>query len=392
MVGFRAVLLSVGIVSARAWKVIHDDRGVRAQVDADTPEEHRALANYTEKVARENLAKIEGRRDHADSADGRRKLADASVEAVFFEMHNTQRADTAAGNTPSQPSASNMNQVFWDPALAMVAQNYADECHYEHNPDRSDDFVALKEFASYEVTLASKSVGENIFAHSSKTTSLEELAAWGMTAFFDEYADYTYSSGDCSGVCGHYTQIVWAETRYIGCGIAVCDSLTGIDEGDETYWTENGGVFGVCNYGKAGNNGAAPYEEGVPCTACQDDRQDVCADGSLCGGCMRYNFDACSNYYTSGCSLDWCGSDCEFGCENNANPCSSACYYCYDTCEVDGCSDTPATCCDSGLGDNVGSSCSDATTTTASGVAAGSAVVAVSASAAATAVALALCL
>ena len=58
--------------------------------------------------------------------------------------------------------------------------------------------------------------GENLFeitgAHASPAQVVHEWAA--------EYRDYDYRSNRCSGTCGHYTQIVWRDTRQVGCGVA----------------------------------------------------------------------------------------------------------------------------------------------------------------------------
>ena len=45
------------------------------------------------------------------------------------------------------------------------------------------------------------------------------VASWA-----GERADYDYASNLCKSgkVCGHYTQVVWKNTREVGCGHAVC--------------------------------------------------------------------------------------------------------------------------------------------------------------------------
>ena len=58
---------------------------------------------------------------------------------------------------------------------------------------------------------------------------------WG-----EEAADYAHERDACAPgrQCGHYTQIVWAATREVGCGTAVCPTL---------------GQVWVCNYRPRGN-------------------------------------------------------------------------------------------------------------------------------------------
>ena len=59
-----------------------------------------------------------------------------------------------------------------------------------------------------------------------------------------ELANYDYDTNTCTGVCGHYTQIVWATSLRLGCGSANCSN--------------NYVVY--CNYGPPGNYvGRSPY-------------------------------------------------------------------------------------------------------------------------------------
>ncbi|MCA9635011.1 MAG: hypothetical protein KC420_03145, partial [Myxococcales bacterium] len=84
-----------------------------------------------------------------------------------------------------------------------------------------------------------------------KTTSLlalaRELTAEGrycavllsleVGAWASEASAYNAQTGACSGVCGHYTQIVWSSTSALGCGYATCGA----------------GEIWVCNYDPRGN-------------------------------------------------------------------------------------------------------------------------------------------
>ena len=49
--------------------------------------------------------------------------------------------------------------------------------------------------------------------------------------------------------CGHYTPLVWANTRRVGCARHDCTALT--------YRSSV-----VCDYGPAGNSGGQPYVAG----------------------------------------------------------------------------------------------------------------------------------
>ncbi|KAK8766135.1 hypothetical protein V5799_007084 [Amblyomma americanum] len=61
---------------------------------------------------------------------------------------------------------------------------------------------------------------------------------------------------------GHFTQLVWADTQYVGCGYSYY-TLDGV-EGDRKYQS-----FYVCNYAPTGNVFSMPvYQAGPACSSC----------------------------------------------------------------------------------------------------------------------------
>jgi hypothetical protein len=82
--------------------------------------------------------------------------------------------------------------------------------------------------------------GENLFEMRGASASpAQVVAAWAS-----ESRNYDYNSNRCRGVCGHYTQIVWKDTKEVGCGVA--------RGGGREVW--------VCNYDPPGNwAGKRPY-------------------------------------------------------------------------------------------------------------------------------------
>ncbi|PNF24360.1 hypothetical protein B7P43_G11879 [Cryptotermes secundus] len=67
----------------------------------------------------------------------------------------------------------------------------------------------------------------------------------------------------------HYTQVVWAQTRFVGCG------RRSFRKGQ--FYVEHY----VCNYGPTGNYRGEPlYLTGAPCSRCPEDSE--CTGGVLC--------------------------------------------------------------------------------------------------------------
>ncbi|KAH7373978.1 hypothetical protein KP509_17G082100 [Ceratopteris richardii] len=85
--------------------------------------------------------------------------------------------------------------------------------------------------------------GENIFWGNGKEWSpLDAASDWA-----NEKRWYNYWSNSCLfyDACGHYTQIVWRDSRYVGCARVTCN---------------DGNIFMTCNYYPPGNYiGQRPY-------------------------------------------------------------------------------------------------------------------------------------
>ena len=82
--------------------------------------------------------------------------------------------------------------------------------------------------------------GENAYTISGSTTSPAQVVGY----WAGEARGYDVRSNTCSGVCGHYTQIVWGTTRAVGCAVAT-------DRRREVW---------ACNYDPPGNIvGYRPY-------------------------------------------------------------------------------------------------------------------------------------
>jgi len=136
------------------------------------------------------------------------------------EAHNKYRRKTGGG----------LPDLVWDENIAAYAQQWANHlkqtrrCNMQHRSGR------------YRV----KQYGENLAWSSGRELEAADVVAM----WYSEIKDYNYNNNSCSGVCGHYTQVVWRNSKKVGCGMARC--------GNSEVW--------VCSYDPPGNwVGEKPY-------------------------------------------------------------------------------------------------------------------------------------
>jgi pathogenesis-related protein 1 len=111
----------------------------------------------------------------------------------------------------------------WDNKIAAFAQNYANQ---------RKDCKLIPSGSHY---------GENLAVRAGDMSGTNAVKLW-----LDEYPHYNHYENKCDGgECHHYTQVLWGDSRRIGCGKVRCD---------------NGGTFVTCNYDPPGNiPGQQPY-------------------------------------------------------------------------------------------------------------------------------------
>jgi uncharacterized protein YkwD len=143
-------------------------------------------------------------------------------ERALVEAHNRLRAKHCAP------------PLEWSKKIAASAQKWAGHLH---------QICALQHSGGQ--------YGENLAAGTSGM--LDENRVVSM--WYDESKHYNYKSGGFSMKTGHFTQVVWKETRALGCAKTSCNGLD--------VW--------VCQYDPPGNvegfyrgNVAAPTCAGTP--------------------------------------------------------------------------------------------------------------------------------
>nr|XP_044603867.1 GLIPR1-like protein 1 [Equus asinus] len=178
-------------------------------------------------------------------------ITDQSFIDACVKSHNEMRGKV-------DPPAANMKHMTWDEGLAQIAEAWTKKCKFQHNTCLSK---------SYECHPAFQFVGENMWLGGFRIfTPKSAVVAW-----YNENKFYDINSPSCSRVCGHYTQVVWANSYKVGCAVRICPNLGGAETA----------VF-VCNYGPAGNiRNVIPYTKGASCS--------MCAAGDTCAKKLCHN-------------------------------------------------------------------------------------------------------
>ncbi len=144
--------------------------------------------------------------------DGSQGAAVSPFAREILAAHNAVRAEVK------------VPPLVWSDQLAAVAQKWADR------------LLARHEF-SHNMNVA---YGENLF----EITGAAATAAFVVKSWASESRNYNYAANSCKGVCGHYTQLVWRDTKQVGCAVA--------RGGGREVW--------VCDYDPPGNwVGQRPY-------------------------------------------------------------------------------------------------------------------------------------
>jgi len=139
-------------------------------------------------------------------------------------LHAQSLADSILAAHNSVRRSVGVAPLVWSERLADFAREWADYLAMHHN------FFHRR----------NSPYGENLF----EITSASAAPAEVVKDWASESRDYQYRSNTCRGVCGHYTQIIWRDTKRVGCAAA--------RGGRTEIW--------VCNYDPPGNFiGRRPY-------------------------------------------------------------------------------------------------------------------------------------
>lgn len=179
-----------------------------------------------------------------------------------MHLHNTKRAGLANGEEKGrfgQPAAANMMQMVWDDELERGAQANADKCQMVHDRFRHSKFG---------------NSGQNL-AWAGSTQQPTGDISMHVQQWWDEIKDMggmtVFSQG--GRTIGHATQMMWAESWALGCGLTVYK---------EGQWIKE---YVVCNYGPSGNwIGRKIYIPGPAASQCPRNTEPSTEYPGLCKG------------------------------------------------------------------------------------------------------------
>ncbi|CAH1183520.1 unnamed protein product [Phaedon cochleariae] len=167
------------------------------------------------------------------------------VQRKIVLYHNFFRSNV-------KPSAKNMLRMKWHKDVAKAAQRWADACVFLTHDNTTGRFID-----NYG------SCGQNIFISSHQVPWFFAVNTWWLEKDLFKFG----KPNNNLTIIGHYTQMVWASTHEIGCGIAKC-----LHHGNYLYTKAKVYYNYVCNYCPIGNRPGRlgrPYRRGEPCRGCQ---------------------------------------------------------------------------------------------------------------------------
>lgn len=135
-----------------------------------------------------------------------------------------------------------VNPLTWSVDLERTAKRYSQKLSQKCS--RELEHSAKEERGNF--------VGENLAMYATTAPQFSYNGVDATDAWYKEIKDYDYrTQKSTGGMIGHFTQIVWSDSRELGCALSQCKA----GEWTEAYW--------VCHYSPAGNV-RGQFKEKVP--------------------------------------------------------------------------------------------------------------------------------
>ncbi|KFB38597.1 AGAP010550-PA-like protein [Anopheles sinensis] len=174
---------------------------------------------------------------------------------LILDFHNRLRNNLACGYFRRYAEASSMEQLHWDNTLARMAEYNARTCNFAHDECRN--------------TRKYRQVGQNLAINWFHGVNVSVPAAidkfqrhWflengrGRQKLLDRYGEQSMRAG-----IGHFTQMVHADTRRIGCAMVRFRSVKQGLAVTQYYL--------VCNYSEGNLYERPVYRKGRRCSKCK---------------------------------------------------------------------------------------------------------------------------
>ncbi|CAL2040987.1 unnamed protein product [Caenorhabditis brenneri] len=166
----------------------------------------------------------------------------ARIQNLILDKHNEIRSKVALGQYVVDdgylPPAANMPKLVWDCELELEAQNKAMECNLDEGK-MSGKFSGLDEIR-----------GENAFYFRTDPLDFSDGVMKGIHRMGDEISIAGIKNLKMSRYdkrIGHATQIIWGETRKVGCAVQECSPRNDGSLDGQKY------NVAVCKYYPTGN-------------------------------------------------------------------------------------------------------------------------------------------
>merc|ERR1712032_880364 len=190
-----------------------------------------------------------------------------NVKSKMLNNINSKRNQLAIGqfvakDSKKMPQASNMNRITWSDELEQIAQKWANtlakNCKRGHNHNRGGHGENIYYSMSSRLS--------NLNFDKMRNTFIRANDGWWSEIKDMNVTQYKKFVGkeENNKKIGHFTQMAWAKTSKIGCGYALFENIYKTNE------------IVVCNYSASGNKVGQPiYEEGKPCSKCEDGKDSA---------------------------------------------------------------------------------------------------------------------
>ncbi|XP_022825486.1 uncharacterized protein LOC111355688 [Spodoptera litura] len=158
-----------------------------------------------------------------------------------------------------------MKKIYWSNELATAAQRWADQCDPSLYPDKEDQCRDLENV----------NVGQNIASilGPSPGLSVKSFVEMWFMQVVDYIGSVAYYNKSQDYKTNHLTQLLWANTEYVGCGKS------------KFYVNERNTMVErlVCNFAPRGNvHGRPVYSIGYPGTQCRNNMKSDDKYHGLC--------------------------------------------------------------------------------------------------------------